>query len=236
MIYGYCRISTKKQSIERQIRNIRELYPDAVIIEEVFTGKKIVRPNFEKLLKKLKKGDTVVFDSVSRMSRDAEEGVTTYMELYNKGLELVFLKEPQINTQTYKEAIEKKFAQSFHSGDDAADTLMNTIFDALQTYIGTLAERQIRLAFEQAEKEVKDLSQRTKEGIVTARLQGKKIGLEDRTGIKLTTQKSIKAKEEIKKYSKEFDGTLNDAEVMKLANISRNTYYKYKSELKAEQN
>ena len=41
MIYGYTRISTKQQSIERQIRNIKDLYPNAVIIEEVYTGTKI---------------------------------------------------------------------------------------------------------------------------------------------------------------------------------------------------
>lgn len=38
MIYGYCRISTGKQSIERQIRNIKAAYPGAVIIEEIYTG------------------------------------------------------------------------------------------------------------------------------------------------------------------------------------------------------
>ena len=41
MVYGYCRISTKSQSIERQVRNIKELYPEALVLEEVFTGTKI---------------------------------------------------------------------------------------------------------------------------------------------------------------------------------------------------
>lgn len=40
MIYGYCRISTGKQSIERQIRNIKTTYPEAIIVEEVYTGTK----------------------------------------------------------------------------------------------------------------------------------------------------------------------------------------------------
>lgn len=38
--YGYCRISTSKQNIERQVRNIQAVYPDAVIVREVFTGTK----------------------------------------------------------------------------------------------------------------------------------------------------------------------------------------------------
>ena len=37
-IYGYCRISTSKQNIERQIRNILKIFPDAIIIKETFTG------------------------------------------------------------------------------------------------------------------------------------------------------------------------------------------------------
>ena len=79
MIYGYTRISTKQQSIERQIRNIKELYPNSVIVEEVYTGTKIYgRKEFNKLLKKVKTGDTIVFDSVSRMSRNAEEGKKFY--------------------------------------------------------------------------------------------------------------------------------------------------------------
>ena len=46
--------------------------------------------------------------------------------------------------------------------------------------------------------------------------------------------RSIKAKEIIKKYSKDFEGTLEDADVMKLAEVSRNTFYKYKREIREE--
>lgn len=116
------------------------------------------------------------------------------------------------------------------SGDHATDDLMKTIIEALNKYILDLAERQIRLAFEQAEKEVSDLHQRTKEGMETARLNGKQIG--QRKGAKLTTKKSIEAKQKIIKYSKDFGGTLGDVECMKLIGIARGTYYKYKRELK----
>ena len=51
MIYGYCRISTPRQNIERQVRNIRTEYPDAIIIKEIYTGTKIhERKEFEKLI------------------------------------------------------------------------------------------------------------------------------------------------------------------------------------------
>ena len=107
MIYGYARISTRHQSIERQIRNIKSAYPEAYIIQEAYTGTKLDRPNFNKLLCRLRVGDSVVFDSVSRMSRNAEEGFKLYEELYSKNIDLIFLKEPQINTTTYKTAKEK---------------------------------------------------------------------------------------------------------------------------------
>ena len=80
-IYGYSRISTNKQSITRQNRNILDSYPNAEIKQEVFTGTTTDRPVWSKLFKNAKEGDTIVFDSVSRMSRNAEEGFEEYMAL-----------------------------------------------------------------------------------------------------------------------------------------------------------
>ena len=221
-IYSYNRISTHSQSIDRQVRNAKELYPDAIIVNEVYTGTKLdSRPQWNKLYNKLKAGDTVVFDSVSRMSRNADEGFKLYKELFNKGIELVFIKEPHINTSTYKKAIT--------GGIELTGTMVDSILEGINKYLLALAEEQIKLAFIQSEKEVMDLRQRTKEGMETARLNGKQIGLEK--GTKLTTKKSIEAKEIIMKHSKDFKGTLGDADVMKLCGISRNSYYKYKKEL-----
>ena len=87
MLYGYCRISHSSQSIERQIRNIKNEYPEAIIIEEVFTGTKVQeRKKLQQLLSIVKPNDTIIFDSVSRMSRNAEEGIKLYMELFDKGI------------------------------------------------------------------------------------------------------------------------------------------------------
>lgn len=224
MIYAYCRISKAKQSIERQIRNILAIFPTAIIIQEVFTRTRLDRKEWQKLMKIIKAGDTIVFDSVSRMSGNAAEGFAAYEELYNMGVNLVFLKEPHINTDTYKQALENNVAMTGGTVD--------YILEGVNKYLLALAKEQIRLAFEQSEKEVEDLHQRTKEGIETARLNGKQIGLEQ--GTKLTTKKSIKAKEVIKKHSVDFGGTLADADVIKLAGLARNTYYKYKRELKDE--
>lgn len=222
--YGYCRKSQQKQNIERQIRNIKSAYPDVVIIEEAYTGTTIDRKEWNKLYNRVKDGDTIIFDSVSRMSRNAVEGFAVYEELYNRGVSLVFLKEPHINTDTFKDAMKTAVPMT--------GTSVDFILEGINKYLMALAKEQIKLAFQQAEKEVADLHQRTKEGIETARLNGKQIGLKE--GTKLTTKKSITAKEVIKKHSKDFHGTLADADVIKLTGLARNTYYKYKRELKAE--
>ena len=103
-IYGYARISTAKQNIERPIRNITAEYPSAVIFQEKYTGTQMDRPEWKWLYRKLESGDTVVFDSVSRMSRNAEEGFALYKELYERDIALVFIKEPHINTDVFREA------------------------------------------------------------------------------------------------------------------------------------
>jgi len=221
-VYAYCRISTSKQSIERQIRNIKAAYPSAIVVQEAYTGTKIDRPEWSKLVKDVNAGDTIVFDSVSRMSRNAEDGFTTYQDLYNKGVSLVFLKESYINTEVYRKALEDNLAMT--------GTAVDLILDGINKYLLALAKEQIRLAFEQSEKEVSDLHQRTREGIETARLAGKQIGREQ--GTKVDTKKSKTSKEVILKHSKDFNGTLEDAEVIKLTGLSRNTYYKYKKELR----
>lgn len=223
MKYAYCRISKPTQNIERQVRDAITYDKDILIVKEVYTGRKVEgRTEFNKLLNKVKKGDTIWFDSVSRMSRDSEEGFKLYQELYNKGVELVFRNEPYINTEVYK--------QTLNRGIKMTNTDVDIILNAVNEYLMILAEQQIKLSFEQAEKEVKDLSDRTKRGLETARLNNKQIGTVK--GTKLTTKKSIKCKELILKYNKDFgQGNLKDVEVIKLCGISRNTYYKYKKEL-----
>lgn len=222
MEYGYCRISKAKQSIERQIRNIKAAYPNALIIQEVFTRTRIDRKEWQKLVSKVKDGDTIIFDSVSRMSGNADDGFAAYEDLYSRGVSLVFLKEPHINTETYKKALQNNVQLTGSNVD--------YILEGVNKYLMALAQEQIRLAFEQSEKEVEDLHQRTREGIETARLNGKQIG--QRKGAKLTTKKSVAAKEIIRKHSQDFNGTLNDMEVMQLTGLARNTYYKYKKELR----
>ena len=222
MIYGYARISRPTQNIQRQIRNISEYEPNAKIIAEAYTGTTQERPEWSKLLKKLKPNDTIIFDSVSRMSRNAEEGMIEYENLYKKNINLVFLKEHQIDTQTYKSAAAQQIEMT---GNEIADEFIKAINNVLML----LARKQIYLSFEQAQKEVDDLHKRTAEGIKTAQINGKQIG--QKRGTKLQTKKAEQAKQIILRHSIDFGGTLSDSDVIRLADISRNSFYKYKREL-----
>ena len=223
--YGYCRISTAKQSIDRQVRNILASYPDADIRKEVYTGTHFQgRAELQKILDRVQAGDTIVFDSVSRMSRDAEEGIELYFDLYDKGIKLVFLKENYINTETYRSALKNQIDMT---GDD-----VDLILQGVNQYLIRLAKKQIRIAFEQAQKEVDDLHQRTKEGIQTARLNGKLVGGAANKGKAYKIKKAESSIDLIRKHSKTFGGTLNNKELMKMCGISEPTLLKYKNEIK----
>ena len=165
----------------------------------------------------------MVFDSVSRMSRNAEEGFSLYEDLYHKGIRLIFLKEHHIDTKTYKKALSGSIAMT--------GTNVDFILKGINEYLMALAKEQIKLAFEQSEKEVADLHQRTREGLVTAKLNGKQVGRKKGTGFE--TKKSKEAKEKIRIHCKAFGGTLDDVECMKLTGLARNTYYKYKRQIRA---
>ena len=223
-VYGYCRISTMKQSIERQIANIKSAYPAAVIITETFTGTKMDRPKWSSLVKSLKAGDTVVFDEVSRMSRNAEEGFSVYQDLYNKGVNLVFLKESTLNTANF-DAAKSQIAMT---GTD-----VDCILKGINEYLMILAKNQIKAAFGTAQHEVDFLHQRTSEGVRRAQAEGKQVGRAE--GAKVETKKAQEQKQVILKHSKDFGGSLGDQDCMKLTGLARNTYYKYKRELKEAQ-
>lgn len=196
---------------------------NAVINFDMDTGTSILRPEWSKLYRVLKDGDTVVFDSVSRMSRNAEEGFSLYEDLYHKGIRLIFLKEHHIDTETYKKALSGSIAMT--------GTNVDFILKGINEYLMVLAKEQIKLAFEQSEKEVANLHQRTREGLVTAKLNGKQVGRKKGTGFE--TKKSKAAKEKIRIHCKAFGGTLDDVECMKLTGLARNTYYKYKRQIRA---
>ena len=259
-IYGYVRVSTLEQNKERQIQNILREYPKAVIMTEEYTGKTMDRPVWSKLYPKLKKGDVIVFDEVSRMSRNAEEGFKVYQELFEKGCQLIFLKEPYLNTDVFSGQIQRATVKT---GKDYLD-------QGLKIILMGVAEEQIKIAFEQSQAETDLRAQRAGEGIAEAKKHNEElevlypdtykdhpeysqIGREK--GDKLTIKKAEPIKALIRKYSRDFEGTLSDMELLGVlstktvkipnkkrsgrveereisAKLSRNTLYKYKKQMK----
>ena len=231
MIYAYCRVSTQHQKIARQITNITAIYPNATIIREFFTGTTQNRPQWEKFIPQVKKDDTIVFDSVSRMSRNAEEGFKDYKTLYERGVHLIFLNEPLINTSVFDSTRNNLLNIDITTGNAAVDTFFKGNIELINNFMMALAEEQIKAAFEQSEKEVSDLHSRISQGIREAKKNGTQIGITK--GTTLTTKKSLDCIAIIRKHSKDFGGTLEDHDVMKLCGCSRNSYYKYKKEAKS---
>lgn len=229
--YGYCRVSTQHQRITRQITNITELYPSAKIVKEFYTGTLQDRPNWTSLINQIKTGDTIIFDSVSRMSRNATEGFKDYKALYEMGVNLIFLNEPLINTSVFDSTRNNLLNINIETGNTAVDDFFKGNVQLINNFMMALAEQQIKAAFEQSEKEVTDLHSRISQGIREAKKNGTKIGIPK--GTSLTTKKSLHCKAIIQKHSKDFGGSLEDPEVIKLCGCSRNSYYKYKKEIKS---
>ena len=166
-------------------------------------------------------GDTIIFDEVSRLSRNAKEGFEVYQELFKKGVNLYFIKEPYINTETYKKAIEEKVSKT--------NTDFDLIIDAINKYLIRLAKRQIEIAFERPQIENDIRRKNIKEGMAKS---DKKPGR--RPGSKIKVKKELDCKPKIYKGSKTFGGNYSDKELMEMLGLSRNTYYKYKRELKLD--
>ena len=165
------------------------------------------------------------------MSRNADEGFKDYKMLYERGVHLIFLNEPLINTSVFDSTKSNLLSIDIATGNAAVDSFFKGNIRLINDFILALAEEQIKAAFDQAEKEVTDLHSSISQGIREAKKNGTKIGLSK--GTTLITKKSIDCKAIIQKHSKDFGGTLDDPDVMKLCGCSRNSYYRYKRELKS---
>lgn len=234
MIVGYARVSTPKQSLRRQIENLKAAYPDIVVISEVYTGSTDNRPKWKKLMRQCRAGivSKLVFDEVSRFSRNAEEAIVEYKELYELGIELEFLKEPHINSKIYRDASERKINIATEGMDAETAALINTVIGGLNDYLLSVAEKQIYLAFEHAQKERELLAKRTSEGLKQAKLMGSKVGRQP--GQKLETRKAKRAKRIIRNHYELLGGELTATQCITLAQITKSTFYRYLTEMRQE--
>lgn len=91
-IFGYARVSTEAQNLDRQLDALRKYGVD-VIYNEKMTGTKKDRPELTKLLERITKGDTVVIESLSRLGRSTKDLIELTEQFKSKGVRLVSLKE-----------------------------------------------------------------------------------------------------------------------------------------------
>lgn len=148
--YCYIRISTDKQEYDRQIQIFKDKgYINGVnceYIEETFTGTKTKRPIFDELINKMEKGDTLICESLSRLSRG---GVIKTLDLITE-----FIQKKQINVIILKE----NFNLLAGEKPDANTNLLLGIFSVLGQF-----ERDL-------------ISERTKEGLKAVKKKGTKLG------------------------------------------------------------
>ena len=148
--YCYIRVSCEKQEYDRQIQILKDKgFIDGInceFVEETFTGTKTKRPKFDEMIKKMEKGDTLVCESLSRLSRG---GVIKTLDLITD-----FIQKKQINVTILKEGFYLQAGEK----PDANTNLLLGIFSVLGQF-----ERDLT-------------SERTREGLKATKKKGTKLG------------------------------------------------------------
>lgn len=148
-LYGYARVSTREQNLDRQIEELKKYgIEERDIITDKQSGKDFNRNGYQTLKESLlRKGDTLVIKELDRLGRDMEQIKQEWRALEEAGINLIVLDNPILNTEG-KTDLEKKL-------------ISNIVFELL-SYM--------------AEKERQKIRQRQAEGIKIAQEQGKKFG------------------------------------------------------------
>lgn len=210
-IYGYMRISTKeendRQSFNRQKRGL-ETYAEnndfnyLLTFKDDCSGSTFDRPEWNKLERLLKNGDTIVFKEISRFTRQAEEGFKKYMELMERDITLIFLDNPTVGTDYIKNLT--KIAKE-------QELVART---ALESTIKLL----LIVELDRVQKEREIIVERIKQGIAAS---PKKSGRKPGTLDKMTDE----LREDIIEYLG--DRSIKQVDLMRKHDISRNTLKKY---------
>ena len=174
-VSGYVRVSTTRQSVERQIRNILEYDSRAKIYKETHKRYDLVnRVEFKKLIRDIKKlareGNkvTLIADAVDRFGSD-DDCFAIYLQLYKLGVDLVFLKEPYANTEYIKRRLTMSKLPRTNSNVDF-------ILEGVEKYLEEMVFLEVKAAFKRSQIEIDNIKLRVIDGIKTARLHGKQIG------------------------------------------------------------
>ena len=149
MVYGYARVSSKDQNEERQIVALQEF---GVVAKQIYldklSGKDFERPQYQKMMKKLKAGDTLVIKSIDRLGRNYDEILMQWRIITKqKNAAIVVLDMPLLDTRQSR---------------DLTGTLIADIVLQLLSYVAQTEREFIR--------------QRQQEGIAVAKAKGVRFG------------------------------------------------------------
>ncbi len=148
-VYGYCRVSTREQNLDRQLIAMREFgIPEKNIVTEKLSGKDFDRPGYLRLVRKLRPGDLLVLKSIDRLGRNYSETSEQWRHITKViGADIVVLDMPSLDTRQDRNL----------TGVVIADLVLQLLAYVAQT------EREY-------------LRQRTKEGMDAAKARGVKFG------------------------------------------------------------
>lgn len=205
------RISTKEeralQRYDRQEKSL-ETYAKNNNIEYLlsfkddYSGATFNRPNWLKLEQLLQEGDTIVFKDISRFTRQADEGYAKYMELMDKGVNLVFLDNPTVST----EYIKNMMGIAEQQGKITKKALQNTV------------ELLLIVELDRVEQERETFSKRVRDGIAASpKKSGRPKGTLDKMSDEL--------RKDIERYLR--DRKVKLVDLMNKHKLSRNTLKKY---------
>jgi len=147
--FAYIRVSSQEQNEDRQVDTMRQLgIDDRDIFIDKASGKNLERPQYQALKAIAREGDTIVFDSITRLSRNMQDIQSEYQFFIDNGVNLEFVKEPMLNTESRTDDVIKQ-------------AINNIILTLLAAF---------------AQKEREDIKKRQSEGIAAARARGKHLG------------------------------------------------------------
>ncbi|WP_414978567.1 recombinase family protein [Bacillus sp. (in: firmicutes)] len=159
--FGYVRVSSKDQNEERQIENMKYFgIEDRDIFIDKQSGKNMKRENYQMRKRLARSGDTIVFDSLTRLGRSMNDVLEEFRYYEQQRINLQFIKEPFINVN--------------YNGESTNDVIQQAVQKATLTILSAFAE-----------KERNDIKQRQAEGISLAKKQGKHLG---RPPVQITDQ------------------------------------------------
>lgn len=205
MMYGYARVSTRHQNLDRQLKALKDFGVDSRAIQvDKYTGTTLHREGLEFLRKVLTKGDTLVVKEIDRLGRNKEETMNLILELVEKDVDIVVLDSAVF--QMYIENL-KKDNKSF------TDKL-------IQAQLRGVIEIMLLLAEEERNKIIK----RTSEGRARALDKGVKFGVEQ----KIQGEQLEELKKDIELFNQR---QMKQVDILKKYNITKPTFKKYKDML-----